>query len=143
MNFNVNIISQPTVSGPSDIQECCVEPVTYSVNGYQNANVFDWGVSGGTVLLDNGASIVVQPSSTNPINVDCQVSRQESVPAYNYGNSKNTTRSQVVTPPIQGVDYLCLGEVYEFFLDLGGFCGDIESIDWDIPQDFEVQSIDD
>jgi hypothetical protein len=139
--FNVNIISQPTVSGPSDIQECCVEPVTYSVNGYQNANVFDWGVSGGTVLLDNGASIVVQPSSinpTNPINVDCQVSRQESVPAYNKGNSKNTTRSQVVTPPIQGLDYLCLGEIYEFYLNLDDFCGDIEDVIWTIPQGFEI-----
>ena len=141
--LNVNIISQPTVSGSSDIQECCVTAVTYTASGYQNANEFDWNVTGGTVTLDNGSSIVVQPSLTNPISVDCQVSRQESVPAYNYSNSMTTTRSQVVTPPIQGVDYLCLGEVYEFFLDLDGFCGDIESIDWDIPQDFEVQSIDD
>jgi hypothetical protein len=77
--LTVNIISQPTVSGPSDIQECCVNPVTYSVSNYQNANIFDWGISGGTVLLDNGTSIVVQPSTTTPISVDCKVSRQQSM----------------------------------------------------------------
>jgi hypothetical protein len=147
---NVNIISQPTISGPSDIQECCVDFVTYTASGYQNANVFDWSInSGGTIVLDNGTSIVVQPSLTSPISVDCQVSRQESVPDYNYGNSKNTTRSQVVTPPIQGipiskgVEYLCLGDIYELFLDLDGFCGDIDEVIWTIPQGFEVQSIDD
>lgn len=149
--LSVNIITQPTVSGPSDIQECCVTTVTYTASGYENANEFDWSINpaGGTIVVDNGTNIIVQPSLTNPISVDCQVSRQESVPAYNYSNSMTTTRSQVVTPPIQGIptsqgiEYLCLGDIYELFLDLDGFCGEIEDVIWTIPQDFEIQSIDD
>jgi hypothetical protein len=73
--LNVNVISPPSVSGPADIQECCIEPITYTVGGYQQANMFDWSVTGGSIILDNGASIIVQPSLTSPISVDCKVSR--------------------------------------------------------------------
>jgi hypothetical protein len=124
--------------GPSDIKKCCTDPVIYTASGYQTANVFAWTVTGGTVLSGNGTNTVtVQPSIDDPISVSCNVSRTQSIPAYNYSNSKSTTRSQVVTPPIEGPKYPCLGDVNEFIINLDDFCGAIDHIVWDIPNGFE------
>jgi hypothetical protein len=134
----VNTITPPTISGPSDIKKCCTDPVIYTASGYQTANVFAWTVTGGTVLSGNGTNTVtVQPSIDDPISVSCNVSRTQSIPAYNYSNSKSTTRSQVVTPPIEGPKYPCLGDVNEFIINLDDFCGAIDHIVWDIPNGFE------
>lgn len=136
--LDVNTISKPIITGPSDIQKCCTDPVTYKANAYQNANVFAWTVTGGTLLSGGGTNtIMVQPSISNTLSVSCQVSRSQSVPAYNFTGQKNTSRSQVITPPIEGPKYPCLGDVNEFVLNLDDFCGEIDHIVWDIPDGFE------
>ncbi len=130
LDFAINIINAPVISGARAVQKCCSNTLRYTASNYGAANLFEWSITGATIVSGQGTDeVVVQPTANGNFSLNCEVGRQEADPLYLKSTSINIDRIDPVLPPIEGDRFLCLDEIEEYYVNLTGLCN-VEKVVW-------------
>ena len=137
----INAICPPSISGPTEMQTCCVSPVTYCVSDYCDGNIFDWTVPSGWIYesADGYPCITVMSNGYTNGQVSCKVSRLEANGAY---FKKTSLSVEHIPPAIYRVapfeqDTLCRKTVYSYSVE--PICG-ATLYNWEFPSGWELVS---
>jgi len=101
------------MAGPSTIQECCTDNVTYSCVNYVDADIFAWTYPSTWLVVGSstGSSITLKPDYTNGGSVSCKL-QISTVPA-NYYRTISVSGITRPAPPnptiISSTNFPCTG----------------------------------
>ncbi len=128
-------ITAPEISFERPL-DCSQEPVEITISNYGSANKFDWTLSDGQIISNNGASITIKPPVNGNFNVTSSVGRLNGNP--NYIRSSNATilrspRTAQLEMTPSTPDFLCKGEDRIFLIEDQE---EITNIRWDAPGAF-------
>ncbi len=144
--FNVKVrrIGTFFVLGPTLVQQCCPDTLTYYASGYEDGvnstgYAFSWTWPSGWIPVGSttSSSIKLVPNSTGGGTVSCTIRRSAAPPAYFRTNAVTVTRFQPMTPAIQSSDYFCIGENYEICVPK--ICG-MTGVIWNVPPSLQIVS---
>src|SRR5690554_4245670 len=112
-------ITAPEISFERPL-DCSQEPVEITISNYGSANKFDWTLSDGQIISNNGASITIKPPVNGNFNVTSSVGRLNGNP--NYIRSSNATilrspRTAQLEMTPSTPDFLCKGEDRIFLIE--------------------------
>lgn len=104
------------------MQNCCQSPVTFCEIGYGKQDTWTWTVTGGSILSGQGSDCIsVLPANTGNLQVSVIASRSSGHPSYTRNDSKTVTRTDPVTSPITGPEFVCTDQ--SFTLCFEPICG--------------------
>jgi hypothetical protein len=135
------IPGNPTFSGPSTVQKCCLTNVTYTASNVGDATTFDnWTYPAGwTLVSQTGSSITLTPNASGAGSITCRAGIPSACPAGYYKNvSMPITRTDAALSINAGqfpTNRICPNNSYSFAIN--PVCGATDYT-WQFPSGFSI-----
>ena len=82
MLVRVYKVKAPTISLPT-LLDCCNARIQFSASAYDDADVFNWTISGGTIFSGQGTpNLIITPTGNGSVTASCTVQRTSGLPNY-------------------------------------------------------------